>query len=325
MTGPQLLGKLCDTRVRLLGSMRHTDIDHHIDALAARQLGAFSRKQAFDIGASEQFVYRRLRSKHWIRPAPGVYALASSPGTWLRQCKIAELSVDGSAVAGFAAAVLHEIPGYRSGHIELVASANASRTHPFATVHRYAGVKTTTVKGIRTTTYAQTVCDIAPRTSLWRLERSIDHGLVGGQATIDDFVERIEFYEFSRREGLPRIRPLIEERTADGYVPPESELEALLGDLLARMPGVRLQRQARFPWRQDLPNRVDFLLPDHRLIVEADGRRWHTRVANFDNDRLRDNVALANGYRTMRFTWTHLHAGFDESLSLVRQTIDRAA
>ena len=135
----------------------------------------------------------------------------------------------------------------------------------------------------------------------------------------------MEFYEFSRREGLPRIRPLIEDRTADGYVPPESELEALLADLLARLPGVRVERQARFPWRQDLPNRVDFLLPDHRLIVEADGRRWHTRVANFDNDRLRDNVALANGHGTMRFTWTHLHAGFDESLSLVRQTIDRAA
>jgi very-short-patch-repair endonuclease len=243
----------------------------------------------------------------------------------LRQCKVAELSVDGSAIAGFAAAALHDIPGYRPCHIELVATANASRAHPFATVHRYAGVKTTTVKGIRVTTYAQTVCDIAPRTGLWRLERSIDHGLVGGQATIDDFVERMEFYEFSRREGLPRIRPLIQDRMAEGYVPPESELEALLAGLLARLSGVSVVRQARFPWRQDLPNRVDFLLPDHNLIVEADGRRWHTRLANFDNDRLRDNVALANGYRTMRFTWTHLHDGPDESLSLVRQTIDRAA
>jgi hypothetical protein len=265
--------------------MRHTDIDRLIDGLAAEQLGAFSRKQAFDIGASEQFVYRRLRGKHWIRPAPGVYALASSAGTWLRQCKIAELSVDGSAIAGFAAAALHDVPGYRPGHIELVATANASRVHPFATVHRYAGARTTTVNGIRVTTYAQTVCDIAPRTGLWRLERSIDHGLVGGQATIDEFVERMAFYEFSRRDGLPRIRPLIEDRTADGYVPPESELEALLADLLARLSGVRIVRQARFPWRQDLPHRVDFLIPDHHLIVEADGRRWHTRIANFDNDR----------------------------------------
>jgi very-short-patch-repair endonuclease len=63
------------------------------------------------------------------------------------------------------------------------------------------------------------------------------------------------------------------------------------------------------------------LLPEHRLIVEADGRRWHTRVADFDRDRWRDNEATANGYRTLRFTWVHLHDFADASLDVVCRTI----
>lgn len=306
--------------------MRRTDIDKRIEVLAAKQYGAFNRRQAFELGASEQLVYRRLKGGDWIRPAPGVYALAGSGGSWLRQCKIAELSIEGSAIAGFSAAVLHEMPSYKAGHIELVATANANCVHSFATVHRYAGAKTTKINGINATTYAQTLCDIAPRTSVWRLERAMDDGLVSKKITVGDLTDRLEFYEGSRREELPRFRPLVLDRIAEGYIPPETELEAVLLDVLARIPGsLRVVRQSSFPWRTGQPGRVDVLLPDHRLIIEADGRRWHTRMENFDNDRWRDNVAVAHGHRVMRFTWTHLHELVDDSLELIRLTVDPAA
>ena len=95
--------------------MRYTEIDRRIDGLAAKQFGVFSRQQAFDLGASERFVKRRLQEKYWLRPVPAVYMLARSPGTWKRQCKIGELSIDGAAIAGFSAAALHELPGFRPG------------------------------------------------------------------------------------------------------------------------------------------------------------------------------------------------------------------
>jgi very-short-patch-repair endonuclease len=120
--------------------------------------------------------------------------------------------------------------------------------------------------------------------------------------------------------GLPRIRPLVLERLADGWTPPESELEALLFGLLDRLPEKpHAIRQAGLP----SPGRVDLLLPDHRLIVEADGRRWHTRVADFDRDTWRDNQATANGYGVLRFTWVHLHHLTDDVLGLVGTTLHR--
>ena len=48
------------------------------------------------------------------------------------------------------------------------------------------------------------------------------------------------------------------------------------------------------------------MIPAWRLVLEADGRRWHARVADFDNDRWRDNQAAALGLRVMRFTYIHL-------------------
>jgi len=51
---------------------------------------------------------------------------------------------------------------------------------------------------------------------------------------------------------------------------------------------------------------VDSYIPDWRMIVEADGRRWHTRKADFERDRLRDNAAAAAGMVVIRFTYQML-------------------
>jgi very-short-patch-repair endonuclease len=46
---------------------------------------------------------------------------------------------------------------------------------------------------------------------------------------------------------------------------------------------------------------VDFCWPEHRLIVETDGRRHRTRAA-FERDRARDALRTPVGWRVMRFT-----------------------
>ena len=304
--------------------MRYTEIDKRIDALAAKQHGAFSRQQAFDRGASERFVTRRLAERVWIRPAYGVYALARSPGTWRRQCMIAVLAVEGGAIAGRAAAALHALPGFNKARVEVLGAVNAWRGLSWATHHRYAGAKVTEVDGIAATTVAQTLCDIAAVVKPWPLERAMDHALLEQKVTIGELDERLTFYDGSRRPGLPRIRPLVVERRADGYVPPESELEALMSTTLDRVPGrPRVVRQAKLDWLPQQHGRVDFYLPDHCLVIEADGRRWHTRVADFERDLWRDNLATANGHRVMRFTWVHLTHLVDDVVELIDQTVTR--
>jgi hypothetical protein len=55
------------------------------------------------------------------------------------------------------------------------------------------------------------------------------------------------------------------------------------------------------PW--DPNRRIDFAWPHVCVGCECDGRRWHSRVADFQTDRDRDNSSLSHNWRIFRFTW----------------------
>jgi very-short-patch-repair endonuclease len=306
--------------------MRTTIIDQRIEAIASRQYMAFSRQQAFGAGASMRFIERRLAAGDWIRTAQGVYVLRGSPGSWLRECKIAELSVPGSAIAMSTGAALHDLTGFRPGRVELAVPPTTRTRSGRAVLHRFSGIETTTVKGIRVTTIAQTLFDIAPAVSGLRVERALDDCMLDGRLALEALEERSLFYAGSRRPGLAVMNALIAERQAEGWQPPESELEVALFAVLERLPSrPRIVRQAALPWRSPQPGRVDALLPDYGLILEADGRRWHARVADFDRDRWRDNEAVAHGLRVQRLTWVHLHDMADDVVDLLERTFAAVA
>jgi very-short-patch-repair endonuclease len=47
---------------------------------------------------------------------------------------------------------------------------------------------------------------------------------------------------------------------------------------------------------------ADFAWPEHRLIVEIDGREWHTDREAFQRDRRRQNALIDARWRVLRFT-----------------------
>lgn len=80
----------------------------------------------------------------------------------------------------------------------------------------------------------------------------------------------------------------------------ESGGESLLRfELLARrIPHVQ---QVLFP----RVGRVDFLIGEG-LVIEADGAEFHTDRASFEEDRRRDAILAARGYRVLRFSYTQI-------------------
>ena len=81
-------------------------------------------------------------------------------------------------------------------------------------------------------------------------------------------------------------------------------------------------RQLRFPGRQDIDGCVDFGWPEARLIVEGDGRRWHTRIADLRRDRERDNQAARAGWQTLRFLHESIVADPADAGRAVREVYD---
>ena len=60
-----------------------------------------------------------------------------------------------------------------------------------------------------------------------------------------------------------------------------------------------------------------------RLIVETDGREFHTGDESFEEDRRRDRVAASMGLVPIRLTWNQVLYQWDEVLADIRAIATR--
>jgi hypothetical protein len=198
-----------------------------------------------------------------------------------------------------------------------VVARTSNVRNKLATVHRSDSALVTVVEGIRVTTIAQTLFDIVSRVDIRRLERGMDGALLAGTVAVADLDERRRAVERSRKPGIALWRALVDERMEEGWASPESELEALLWQAYELVPGHPPARRQAPAWWEKRAGRKDVVVEDWKLILEADGRRWHARVRDFDEDRWRDNIAIAHGYAVQRFTWLHLTRRLAEVVGMI--------
>lgn len=299
--------------VSVFGMVIAVDPDRLIDEFASRQYGCVSKAQACRAGMTNSMIHHRLSSGAWIRLASGVYAVASAPPRWERQVAAAVLSRPRSIVGGSTAAFLHGFEGFKKGRPEIIVPEGANTRSALATVRKsmwFNELGTTRVAGFAATNKAETLLSVAGRLSIERLEVVLDDQLVTGSVTVDDFEVVRRRVAKGRVRGSGRLFPLLDERAHDAWEPPSNQLERYL-DRLVDHPDVPAATR-QHPFRFDrIPMIVDLYIADWRLILEADGRRWHTRRADFERDRARDNAAAAQGLAVLRFTWRMLTRDFE--------------
>ncbi|HYF46031.1 MAG TPA: DUF559 domain-containing protein [Acidimicrobiales bacterium] len=282
--------------------------DHLVTELAARQLGIFARFQLLALGIPSNLTDRRLKSGQWLRRAPGVYELPGHASSWPQDLWVAYLAAGEHAwVSHEAAAVCHDAPGYPHGPLTLTVPHPAHQRVDGAVVHQSRKVPphhATMLYGRRTTTFARTVVDLAATASRARLDAVYEHGLLTGRVTHARMAATFtELYHPTRR-GMSTLGVILDER-GPGHVPAASELERRLFGV-CDLVGLRPVRQFPLPGRQSIRGCVDAALVEAKLILEADGRRWHTRVADFRRDRERDKSAARDGWQTLRFCYEEL-------------------
>ena len=167
------------------------------------------------------------------------------------------------------------------------------------------------------TNEAETVMTLAAELGHDRLESLIDFLFARQSCTIDEFERIIAAREGAR--GMTKLRPIVEYRMTDAYQPPTTELERLLYRVLddPRLPPYTRQMPMAY---QQTDVTVDAYIDTWRLIVEGDGRRWHTRRADMARDRLRDNEATAHGYAVLRFVYAQLRDEPENVIDTVQRT-----
>jgi very-short-patch-repair endonuclease len=265
-------------------------------------------------------IHGRVSNGTWVRLAPSVFALASAPPKWERQMAAALLSRRGSLAAGRSAAYLHEFDGFGPARPVIMISPDENARSPLARVirsGRFEEVSRVRRRGFVVTDEPETILTLSRDLSSPRLETLVDWVLARRRCTAVDIHDVLQ-----RSSGVPgvgKLRPIVEYRLPDAYQPPSTELERLLDRVLddPRLPNHTRQMPLRY---ERVDATVDAYIAAWRLIVEGDGRRWHTRRADHERDRYRDNEATAHGYAVLRFTFEMLRDRPGECFDTVVRT-----
>lgn len=281
------------------------DPDLGLAVVARRQHGLWTRAQATAAGFTRSMVRTRLANRLWVPQDTGVYAHAFALSTWKRSVMAAVLAEPWAVASHRTAAVLHSIDGFRQGRPEITVRPGANARGRLAVVHRGVDVVNTMIDGIPTGSVAQTFVDLAQVVSATKVEAALG-AHAGVRASLLEEV-RDRYCELAPRGGrnLRGLRAALL-RFGAGDLPTESTLERHLRGVLSMSELPPIEWEAQFPGRDPGAQRVDALIPDWSLIVEGDGRAWHTRVEDFERDRRRDANAAAAGLQTLRFTWHQL-------------------
>ena len=270
-----------------------------VAALAERQHGVVTRVQLIAIGLSDDGIRRRVDDGRLHRVHQGVYAVGR-PSLAREGRFIAAVVSCGPAAAlsHFAAAVLWGLIRERGPRIDVTVPGSGGRRRRGAVIiHRspLPAADITHRDGIRVTTPARTLIDLADVLPRRRLERALDEAAY----------LRLDLAPVSPRPGRRGAGVLAQviAMHAPGSTRTRSELEERMLSLCDRFrlptPEVNTTVQG---------HEVDFLWRDSRLIVEVDGWAAHGTRSAFEHDRRRDADLLAAGWRVLRISWERLRS-----------------
>lgn len=287
------------------------DSDSLVPAIASRQAGAFTRRQALDQGATPAQVKWRIRRGLWVPVAGRAFRAAARPPDELTFLHAAALTWPDGVVALGQAARVHRLPVPDDRTVDVLVPTGR-RGCGSLVPHRYAidPDDVVTVDGIHVTSRRRTILDCLGRLrqpdAMRLLAWVSSHRLVAS----DDLTSWLA--EHPQRWGNA-ARRLAARRLATGAVgPAEERLHAILhrARITGWIAGASLVEQLGV-WAQ-----ADVYFPEVRLVIEVDGRAAHQD--RFQSDRTRQNLLTAAGCTVLRYTWADLRDRPTEVVSQIR-------
>jgi very-short-patch-repair endonuclease/predicted transcriptional regulator of viral defense system len=273
--------------------------DMRVAQIAKRQRGVVAYEQLRAAGLSDRQIHSRVRSGRLHRLYRGVYAVGHAYLTHDGRCQAALFAL------GSTAALSNITAGDRIG-LRRSSSRTIHVTVPTAGGRvRRSGIvahRSTTLRqrdvvvldGMRTTSVARTLLDLAGTLRRGPLERAVERSLelrVFDLAAVEDVLAANR-----NARGAATLTRIV----ADVHHEPpvtRSELEALMRDVCDDHGVERPEVNAIVAGYE-----VDFLWRARNLIVETDSREHHATLAAFERDRVRDAELATLGYRVVRFT-----------------------
>jgi len=225
-----------------------------------------------------------------------VYAVGRTDLTMRGRYLSAVLAYGNRAVLSHrSAAVLWRMCPERARKIDVTVSGGTRARRRGVVVHRSSVPEEhrTALDRIPVTTPARTIVDLADDATRRELERAIDEAIYLG-------LDLTSVRPFPGRRGSGVLAEVVRTHS-EATTRTRSDFEELV---------LAVCDDHGFP--RPLVNQVicgyevDFVWPEARLIVEADGWTAHGRRSAFERDRVRDAALQVAGWRVVRLTWRRL-------------------
>ena len=283
--------------------------DARLALLATRQAGAFTYLQATEIGFPHSTISRRIASGAWQRLHPGVYSAGGAHLSRQLELWAAVLA------AGHGAVLSHESAAIAHG-AERLPLHPITLTNPHGSHQRIEGVVVhqiddltsshcTKWNGLPVSTPARAIVELGATQGAEVIGRVADDLVHERRTSYVAIASVLAAVARPGKPGIAKLAVVLDERS-DGYVPPASELERSLFAALDAGGLPPPVRQLPLPGRDGIRGIADGGYLDALMVLEADGRRWHTRVEAARKDRERDARVVRAGWVPLRFVYEQI-------------------
>jgi len=289
------------------------DLDRSILRLAQIQHEVVSRGQLTRLGLSRDAVTHRLRSGRLHRVHHGIFA-AGRPGLTVRGRQLAAVMAYGpkAVLSHRSAGALWELLTTSQGLVDVTVPGTSRRPQKQIRIHRareLADEDLAVVDGIPVTSVARTLLDLAGVLNAGELVKAVEQAERSGRLDLAALGRLLG--RSSRHPGARKLRRILADYAEP--MPVRSELERRFLELVlgAGLPRPRVNTKVA-------GLEVDFFWPQWRLVVELDGRAYHSDPRSFERDRVRDARLQRHRCRVLRVTHKRMTGSAREVLADIR-------
>ena len=277
-----------------------TDAEASVARIAAGRQGIVTWAELRGAGMTRHAIARHVASGWLVQRHRGIYQLGVFPGPFGREMAALLACGPRAVLSHWAAAIVHALCSRMLRPIDVSVAGGSPRRRPGIRPHRATALPdcdVVTRHGMRITTPARTLLDLAATTPRADLERLVEEAQVQRLVGTDSLRAVIE--RGAHRSGVPKLRAIAD--LLDEPLVTRSEAERRLLAVVRRA-GLRLPRtNVRVAgWE------VDAVWDAERLVVEVDGYEYHGTRGSFERDRRKDAELMLAGYRVVRVTWHRL-------------------
>lgn len=293
-------------------------------ALAARQHGVVTRAQMRRAGVTDASIRWRVAAGTLELVVTGVYRVGGARRTWEQRLAAACLwGGSGTCASHRSAGALWGFEGFGPGPVEVSTLKQNRARLPFK-VHRTRvdPALVTRKLGIPVTNAFRTVLDLVHVVDEHRANQLLDEALRKGLVSMEALWRFVRRESGPGRRGVGKLRRLLEQRDP-GYQPSASEFQAAVRALLIGAGLTFVEEHVVTDSEGQFVARVDFLLDDAPVVIEADGRATHSSRLDWEHDLERRNGITAQGLAVIHVTPDSLRDHPDELLAEIFETRQR--